>query len=377
MFGTLRFILALVVIQSHAQLFVNIPRFPWFNQGASALVGFFLLSGYLMKYMLIKKYGLRRDTILAFYTDRFVRIFPHYWFYTVATFLFLVFTGFSVLNFKLMPVVANFSIVGLNFFRYWEIRFLADYPEWAILIPPAWTLAVEFQFYLIAPFLIKSRVTHVVSFLASYGVFILAALEIINGETYGYRSLAGLLFIFLSGSMLYDLNHDREKRNLHRLRLLGFWVVTLITWLTLAHNGRLYEGYTGPILAGYIILLPVVYLLSKIPRRFQVDDFLGSLSYGMYLNHYPLVWVLDYLKIFNGTSTAEHWGRFAVLACLSIPLSYLSTKLIDSRLRSVRIRHRPLPEEKVTEISVREALLRKSLPLRLMRQSLVKISGKG
>ena len=65
------------------------------------------------------------------------------------------------------------------------------------LIPPAWSLGAEVQFYLLAPFLLIWPKRLLLAGLLSLGVYLTALSGFINSDWYGYRLLPGVLMFFL------------------------------------------------------------------------------------------------------------------------------------------------------------------------------------
>ena len=136
MFGTLRFILAWMVVLGHLW-----PRAFWVAQ--YAVFGFYLLSGYLMSSALTRSYPPTPDGIRRYVINRGLRIFPPYWaallLATAVAWLIpdacLAINRAIVLPDSVSGWLRNIAILGLNY----EVS-----PR---LIPPAWSLSVELVFY--------------------------------------------------------------------------------------------------------------------------------------------------------------------------------------------------------------------------------------
>src|SRR5438105_15163327 len=76
--GTLRLVLAVLVLLSHADV-----RVAGYNPGVVAVVVFYLISGYVMA-GLIRSHYAAPGRIVGFYADRALRIYPQYLFYAGA-----------------------------------------------------------------------------------------------------------------------------------------------------------------------------------------------------------------------------------------------------------------------------------------------------
>ena len=75
--GTLRFILALLVMLSHTGLTVG-----GLNPGVASVVVFYAISGYVMSALVAKHFS-QPGQARHFYIDRLARIYPQYLFYAV------------------------------------------------------------------------------------------------------------------------------------------------------------------------------------------------------------------------------------------------------------------------------------------------------
>src|SRR3954447_82348 len=84
--GAIRLFLALVVVFDHIRTVALKPRSTdvdvvlalGFNAGF-AVMFFYVISGFLISYVLNRKYGASTSGATAFYASRFVRIFALYW----------------------------------------------------------------------------------------------------------------------------------------------------------------------------------------------------------------------------------------------------------------------------------------------------------
>ena len=106
---------------------------------------FFTLSGFLISFVLfkdIKKYG--KIDYFNFIRSRFFRIWPAMFGYCVGNFISLLASGNRDWNFILLQVIPP------NFFIN---NFMGMHQH-------LWSIAVEFQFYLISPFIVESFVKY-------------------------------------------------------------------------------------------------------------------------------------------------------------------------------------------------------------------------
>ncbi|MBJ9625761.1 acyltransferase family protein [Burkholderia multivorans] len=182
--GIYRLLLAIAVILSH----VGIGLYGR-NIGVVAVVSFFIISGYVMT-ALVERHYANAQQIPRFYVDRVLRLFPQFLFYSVLTLL-LIAVAQPSSNFLsgLTPatVALNIAMLPLNFYRY--------FPN-ALVIPQAWSLGLEAQFYVVVPLLIIFRL-RIVAATLSAAFFLLPYVGLVDVDTWSYRMLPGTLFVEL------------------------------------------------------------------------------------------------------------------------------------------------------------------------------------
>ena len=296
MFGTLRLLLALLVAISH----VGYDR----SWGVTAVVVFYLISGFVMT-GLVRKYYLGGAAALHFYIDRAARIYPQYLFFLCLTALLLAVSGIESgyvsgqVNAK--SVLYNLTIVPLNFFMFNGI-------DKVTLLPPAWSLGTEVQFYMILPFILINGWTR--CFLAlSLIIFSFASFQIINIDWYGYRLLPGVLFIFLTGSLLYD--YSSGDKTLGR-SILGLCLYMSALFLAVAVIRGAGLPANKEVFIGFLLGATVVLYLSSFKRKL-LDEVMGNISYGVFLSHCLVLFF------------AQRYGLFDPKAS---PVMYLSSAIV-------------------------------------------------
>lgn len=309
--GAYRLFLAFCVLYSH--VFGGIMG--W-NIGVVAVISFFVMSGYVMAILVSKHYPAIGD-VPAFYKDRAARLFPQYILYMVATLTCVHMIGISdpfLLDTGPLHILLNALILPLGFYMFGLDN--------ALYIPPAWSLGLEFSFYLVFPFFWRfSLPWKYALIIVSLAVAFSALMGLINTDWFGYRLLPGTFFIFAVGSALAK---PETIGRYYPLLVLGLGLTALIVVLT---NQRLYTlPYNREVMAGIVIGIVIVGALGK--RRFsRFDELLSNLSYGVFLNHVLLMWL------------AKHFGisLFAV-PLVSLALAYVTYNLVEKP--ALRWRHR-------------------------------------
>ena len=305
--GTYRLILALFVVLSHTDITVM-----GFNPGVVAVVSFFLLSGFVMTRLIDQHYA-SSSRVLDFYIDRAGRLFPQFFFYLFAT-LMLVVTVYIPSPFLAGCTpgkwMLNTLLLPLGYSKYFGLK-------QCLAIPPAWSLGLELTFYLVFPFLILNPRAMIWSTVGSCLIFGCAYIGIINTDLFGYRLLPGTLFIFIVGFALARLAIWRFLPPL-------VWLVAAALFVTLFFFPRLLHlHYSKEVLLGILLGVPIVAVLSR--RRYSsLDDMLGNLSYGVFLNHFFLIWAMAAV----GITIVELW-HWLILITASVALSFVSFVLVE------------------------------------------------
>lgn len=159
-----RFLAAALVIITHIELFKrrigleNVWANPFvFESGSAGVDFFFVLSGFLISYLLLtEKANFGDINIRKFYVRRILRIWPLYYAVILACFLVIPHLSlfffesyspgiFEDYNFKLLFCLIMMPNVALNVIG--AIPYAA----------PVWSIGVEEQFYLVWPFIMRKR----------------------------------------------------------------------------------------------------------------------------------------------------------------------------------------------------------------------------
>lgn len=285
--GVLRLLLASVVMMSH--LTINIRGY---NIGVMAVVLFYLLAGQVVV-RLWARIRTQPDAVLVFARDRLMRIMPQYFAgigLAIAVWSFAPTLEFLPAHPGVLDWLANLTVIPLNFFMYTGLDGL-------MLIPPAWSLAAELQFYLLTPLLFSLSETRLRwCAVASFGVFILAQFQILDSDNFGYRLLPGILFVFLLGSSFSENSVLHPRSHVQRAVSLLFWLGIGAYLLGLLAIGD-HQHFRVEVAAGLFFGLPLIAFMRRQPSSKPwikvVNRRAGELSYGMFLYHFPVIWTLQ------------------------------------------------------------------------------------
>ena len=319
--GTLRLLLALAVLLSHAEV-----RVGFLNPGVTAVIGFYLISGYVMAGLIHRHYN-EPSRVTRFYLDRVLRLFPQYLVYAGITLTWFAFTGTRTEFLQMAPgwrdIVNNVLVVPLNFYMYTGVDAFT-------LIPPAWSLGAELQFYLVAPFMLLWPRVGVALGVLSLGVHAAALHGLLNTDWYGYRLLAGVLWVFAAGMLMFHAHRRRPA-----WAAVMAWsapLLALLIYLYLRHRGLHTAPYHQEVLIGWGAGLPLLHWAGRF-RAGQWDHVAGDVSYGVFLNHFLLIW---WLFPAPGRTPLQ----LAILALCSVAASWATQRWIEKPVLAWRRRLR-------------------------------------
>jgi peptidoglycan/LPS O-acetylase OafA/YrhL len=258
--GMFRLALAAVVVVSHLSRF---------DVGRSAVLLFFLLSGYWVAKLWEQDQA--PGATWRFYLSRYLRIMPVYLLVMIAAALLRGYP-LSVAPFVLLGIASN-----------------SEDPTGV-----AWSLDIELQFYLLVPLLAINWRT---SLLASLPLSVLAwiphALPVPPPAAGEIVTVFQYLPLFALGALAANERWAPSSK-LSRAGVVLFGLLTLITISFTPFADKLQPDPFHRDLWAAIWIMPLVpYVLRSLQiRSSSVDRHLGNLSYPLYLVHYPIIALL-------------------------------------------------------------------------------------
>ena len=347
--GLIRLLLALSVVIAHSG-----NSFKILSNGSDCVQLFFIISGFYMFLILDKKYYKLSNSYYYFITNRVLRIFPMYFgilFLAISYALYsskfsprlpndlaayVAFWDQLEVKYLTLLITLNFTILGqevLSFFSHVQDGpALIFNPEGGILsqfifIPQAWSIGMEFWFYLLAPFLFKLRNKQIVII-----IIILVTLkylflnEFSNSYNWKYRVHFFELVYFLLGGISYKLIKIKKLNQLTR-KLIFMMLIIYIVSINLFTDNLIFKWGTYLV---FSLAIPVIFRLTS---KSKTDKFLGDLSYPIYIIHFLIIAVS---REFNITSVEL---RLVFIILLSILISYILNKILNpiEKYRKVRL----------------------------------------
>ena len=297
--GILRLLLALSVVFNHL---------PWNNGlvivgGRVAVQLFYIISGFLIAYILNSTD--RYKDVRKFYVSRWLRIYPIYYVVAAASLVtnlvgnpqFSALYASIPLDAALQLILSNLFIFGQDWTMFLgvsagHLHAVADYRNsdvelfHGLLIPPAWTLGVELTFYLIAPFVLRSkRATFALLGLSILVRLVLMQLGLAGKDPWTYRFFPAELSLFLFGaiSSQYLLPRWVKSTEAGPLRHAPAWAVSIIALVCLGYYYIPAEEWLKDslLLTSFGILVPLTFIFQN---RTPLDSVIGQLRADATIN---------------------------------------------------------------------------------------------
>lgn len=362
--GGLRVLLALAVLFGHTGGIAGSGRPYLITGGPLAVQAFFIISGFYMGLVLTERYN-RPELTYAFYKNRAIRIFAIYWFFLALYLAVFVVAQLSSATSPLTPFLAdtvsvpekilagllNVIIIGQDLTLHLEIergRMVWSSNPFAqagaevfrfMLIPMAWSLALEIYFYAIAPFIVRRPVWQIAAlFGLSLGARIAAAGFGVVEDPFSYRFFPFELALFLAGVLAYKgwaANREMWDRPGGGKRLLALSVPVVLLAYPWLHGDWSDNHFFSPprifALALLAVGLPAIHGWTRNSRH---DRAIGELSYPLYLVHFLVLGLLSGVGLLQHNTSL----RTLAVAVLSLVLAWAVTRTIDLRIEDWRRR---------------------------------------
>ena len=323
MFGILRFVLAVNVALFHLG---DVPTI-----GPYAVISFFVLSGYLMTAVMRGPYGYSSKGFLRFWTNRFLRLYPFYWFALLLTVL-------GIWNVTGEEFASNFHAalsVPRNVAEWLQnlsLIFFAERPISVLprLAPATWALTIELFFYFaISIGFSRSRSVAAIWLAASVAYSLTQTVTTGSGIPYGTLLSASLPFSL--GAFLYYLAPS-VNRAINGKRTLGIVLASLVYVLNSGIPSfelpialepwkiMMVTDYGNLVLSAILVLL-----LSGVTARSEslrlIDTKFGDLSYPIYVFHWFCACLITYWAAQAGGSVSKS-VLLALMSCVLASLSW-------------------------------------------------------
>ncbi len=352
--NSLRFLAAFLVVLHHAEtirLKYALPNFQHiglFRNGDNAVTFFFVLSGFLITYLLLKEHT-RTNTISIknFYVKRVLRIWPLYFLLMLVGTVLVPF-AFELLHINYeMPYTFGQVWAYFLFFLPGLVTFFFGHH----LLEPLWSIGIEEVFYLMwAPlfkFFKKHILTILIAILVIKIILLLLAQYWIQNELiiyliqiFRFEAMAiggmGAYFIFHRNAPLSELLIYKKP---FQILIYGTLISYLLFFNTINHvvwNAV----FQTPIISGLLINCLFLYLIigvslvehNIIKMRSKILNYLGEISYGIYMYH--LIIIFGCIQVFKNyllqlSAPISSLLFYTLVLSLVVVVSVISKKVFE------------------------------------------------
>ena len=338
MFGILRTILAVMVLVGHLT--------DQWQIGTYAVFAFYMISGYLMTHIMHEAYGFTLDGQRRFALNRFIRLYPGYWFVLLLTLGVLAVVGaeFAVGYNELIYMPSSVA----EWLSVLSMVYVAEFPNKVApnLAPTTWAITVELFFYLcICLGLSKTKLRVAIWLFLSLAYVVYCQVAGVSWP-YKYFPIPAASLPFAIGAFIYF----RKKEGF--ISISDSWVSSPATLTALLIGNAIAtlivpEYFQTGFYVSFFISILLCYEIAM-DRRWpvvsaKVDKLIGDYSYPIYLMHWQVGLVLAYLiygePVKDATSSGYTVAIVSLLICVLI--ATIIIRFVDrplERLKAKRLR---------------------------------------
>jgi peptidoglycan/LPS O-acetylase OafA/YrhL len=310
--GILRTILALAVVVYHSFKIFGLHM----CGGQLAVESFYMISGFYMALILNEKY-VGVGSYKKFILSRFYRIFPLYW--VILSIAFIVsLIGYSAFNhpYYLARYINNYSCLSGSTIFYFifeniavigqDILYFLRLDELCnpiltynvlsfkhtgyqyLLVPQAWSISIEFMFYLIAPFLVTKKLKWQM-LLVIIGIAIKCYFNFfyyLCFDPWTYRFFPFEIAFFMVGSLSYAFYKYIEHNLMSSI--IGYLLLSVcIFCVSFIDEIKMNDELKNTLF--YLLLWCSIPFIFKAFKDKKWDRQIGELSFSLYICHHLFV----------------------------------------------------------------------------------------
>jgi peptidoglycan/LPS O-acetylase OafA/YrhL len=307
---------------------------------------FFVLSGFLITYLLQVEKDRGDIQIRKFYLRRILRIWPLYYLYLIAAIFAITMLGLSVNIESLILYIfyaANVPIIlGIT------LPFLAHY----------WSLGVEEQFYLFWPWVNKNfnsltkllvmvMILMIGSKVALHFLYPNSLMEVAIHITRFHCMMIGAL-----GAILYKTNHKTFLVFVdNKLTQWFCWLIMFMVAINQYHVASVIDSEIISVVSLFLIIGQCKIKNRIINLDQAVMDFLGKISYGIYVIHPLLIYFLAKpLSLLTLYSPLKYLVVYFAVLLATILLSHLSYAYFEKPFLNLKRRFEVVPSSDTRNI---------------------------
>lgn len=318
-------------------IYTNNPLHAFIIEGHTAVALFMVLSGFIFTYGALG----RKIEYTGFVKNRVLRIYP--------LFIFLIFVGICI-----YPQNFSFPALLQTLFGFANVQGSLNLGAFSAMF---WAISVEFQFYLIFPFLfmlMKSDYKKLFYLLGLAIIFrITGTLLDANIREISYWTILGRIDQFILGMIaakwFRELNDKKEK--LFKIAFLPNLILIFLAmllfnklggWVAIENWKIIWTTIEGLLWAIFIVSYLVIFNsytnpISKILAK------LGELSFSIYLIHFVVIQIIVSKGLFFVLDISPFKNAIlssvVIVLPITIVVSLLTYNLIEKPFLKLRVKY--------------------------------------
>ena len=309
---------------------------PFFSGGFSGVDIFFVISGFLMTGIIQSRLEANNFSFIKFYLDRAKRIIPALSCTCLLVFIscwfFLTPTDFETLGRHIYSSLLFIS----NIIYFKEINYFdaSASQKWLL---HTWSLSVEWQFYMLLPLLMfivykinRKAINSILQFVFIVSLTLSVYFVESNKASEAFYLLPARAWEMVIGGLVYLNQIKINRRYLAILHYIS--IFTMVAAIVCLDKNDQWPG----LLALIPVSAAAVFIASGHDSWISnnpVAQFIGKISYSVYLFHWPVVVALNYFGLTDSSM------RFAGII-LSFILGAISYNLIENQTKRVLNQYR-------------------------------------
>ena len=341
----------------------------WYDQfgtsGSYAVVGFFVISGYVITKVLNERYFQINAGIKKFWINRFLRLYPTYWVCALFGVIVAILSpehtsalgvGIDIPNsesgqarlekYELSPelwplfYLNNFAMLGL------QSPFLWTSP--ITFAPTAWSTNVELYFYAILSFIAARSYVNAKRFLylSSLFIAIIGTIILLHEADYlpyfkisplmNFRSISLFYYSFLGWSFFFALGtfiyYKRKQAPPAIVKYLVLAACLVMPFYLTKGNPNLFISMR----VIYGLLIAYAILIFSDECKNEALKTIGALSYPLFLIHWPMAGLISWLFGYEKNSIEMLLANLPA----SIIASIIIVQYLEKPIEKIRRRYK-------------------------------------